>query len=210
MRKVEEKSVGEEESPLDEIARRGAQRMIEAALEVEGSSTCRSCMSIATSGVAPRGAAGASRRGRGRPVAELDHPSGEHLAGRVPGVEEALGWMGVTSSSLVTHFDLPAEHWQHLRTTNPIESTFATVKLRQRVTKGAGSRAAGLAMAFKLLLAAERTWRRLNGHELLPLVAAGVFFRDGVRVERDVASDTRPNIKKGRTKKTQIEEADAA
>ncbi len=157
MRKVEEKSVGEEESPLDEIARRGAQRMIEAALEVEGSSTCRSCMSIATSGVAPRGAAGASRRGRGRPVAELDHPSGEHLAGRVPGVEEALGWMGVTSSSLVTHFDLPAEHWQHLRTTNPIESTFATVKLRQRVTKGAGSRAAGLAMAFKLLLAAERT-----------------------------------------------------
>jgi len=59
--------------------------------------------------------------------------------------------------TLVTHFDFPAEHWQHLRTTNPIESTFATVKLRQRVTKGAGSRAAGLAMAFKLLLAAERT-----------------------------------------------------
>jgi putative transposase len=111
---------------------------------------------------------------------------------------------------LVTHFDLPAEHWQHLRTTNPIESTFATVKLRQRVTKGAGSRAAGLAMAFKLLLAAERTWRRLNGHELLPLVAAGVVFPDGVRVERDDASDTKPNIKKGRTKKTQIEEADAA
>ena len=58
---------------------------------------------------------------------------------------------------LLTHFDFPAEHWQHLRTTNPIESTFATVKLRQRVTKGAGSRAAGLAMAFKLLLAAEHT-----------------------------------------------------
>lgn len=109
---------------------------------------------------------------------------------------------------LVTHFDFPAEHWQHLRTTNPIESTFATVKLRQRVTKGAGSRAAGLAMAFKLLLAAERTWRRLNGHELLPLVAAGVAFRDGVRVERD---DTKQNIKKGRTKKTtQIEEKHAA
>lgn len=109
---------------------------------------------------------------------------------------------------LVTHFDFPAEHWQHLRTTNPIESTFATVKLRQRVTKGAGSRAAGLAMAFKLLLTAERTWRRLNGHELLPLVAAGVVFRDGVRVERD---DTKLNIKKGRTKKTtQIEEKDAA
>ena len=111
---------------------------------------------------------------------------------------------------LVTHFDFPAEHWQHLRTTNPIESTFATVKLRQRVTKGAGSRAAGLAMAFKLLLAAERTWRRLNGQALLPLVAAGVVFRDGVRVEREDAPDTKPNIKKGRTKRSEIEEANAA
>ncbi len=111
---------------------------------------------------------------------------------------------------LITHFDFPAEHWQHLRTTNPIESTFATVKLRQRVTKGAGSRAAGLAMAFKLLLAAERTWRRLNGHELLPLVAAGVVFRDGVRVERDDATDLKPTLKKGRTKKNEIEEAHAA
>jgi putative transposase len=89
---------------------------------------------------------------------------------------------------LVTHFALPAEHWKHLRTTNPIESTFATVKLRQRVTKGAGSRSAGLAMAYKLLLTAERTWRRLDGHELMPLVRAGVLFRDGVRLERDEAS----------------------
>jgi transposase-like protein len=111
---------------------------------------------------------------------------------------------------LLAFYDFPAEHWQHLRTTNPIESTFATVKLRQRVTKGAGSRAAGLAMAFKLLLAAERSWRRLNGHELLPLVAAGVVFRDGVRVEREVATDTKPTIKKGRMKKTEIEEVDAA
>ena len=85
----------------------------------------------------------------------------------------------------MTHFDLPAEHWKHLRTTNPIESTFATVKLRQRVTKGAGSRGAGLAMAYRLLLLAERSWRRLDGHELLPLVRAGVSFKDGNRVERD-------------------------
>ena len=100
---------------------------------------------------------------------------------------------------LVTRFDFPAERWQHLRTTNPIESTFATVKLRQRVTKGAGSRAAGLAMAFKLLLAAERTWRRLNGHELLPLVRAHVVFRDGERIKRDDGET--PNLKKGRVKK---------
>src|SRR5206468_11411632 len=86
---------------------------------------------------------------------------------------------------LLTFFAFPADHWKHVRTTNPIESTFATVKLRQRVTKGAGSRSAGLAMAFKLMLAAERSWRRINGAELLPLVRAGIAFRDGVRVERE-------------------------
>jgi hypothetical protein len=82
--------------------------------------------------------------------------------------------LATESDKLMTHFELPAEHWKHLRTTNPIESTFVTVKLRQRVTKGAGSRGAGLAMAYRLLLLAERSWRRLDAHELLPLVRAGV------------------------------------
>jgi transposase-like protein len=91
---------------------------------------------------------------------------------------------------LLTYFDFPAEHWQHLRTTNPIESTFATVKLRQRATKGSGSRNAGLAMAFKLTLAAERSWRKLNGAHLLPLVRAGVRFQDGERVEREGSKPT--------------------
>lgn len=86
---------------------------------------------------------------------------------------------------LTAHFDFPADHWKHLRTTNPIESTFATVKLRQRVTKGAGSRNAGLAMAYRLLLLAEGSWRRLDGSQLLPLVRAGVKFKDGTRVERE-------------------------
>ena len=85
---------------------------------------------------------------------------------------------------LLTHFEFPAAHWKHIRTTNPIESTFATVKLRTRVTKGAGSRAAGLTMTFKLLEAAQRTWRRLDAHDLLPLVRAGVVFKDGQSVER--------------------------
>jgi putative transposase len=100
----------------------------------------------------------------------------------------------------MTHFDLPAEHWKHLRTTNPIESTFATVKLRQRVTKGAGSRGAGLAMAHRLLLLAEHSWRRLDGHHLLPLVRAGVRFKDGARIERDDAQLTlvRPLVNKGK------------
>ena len=86
---------------------------------------------------------------------------------------------------LLTYHDFPADHWKHLRATNPIESAFATVKHRTRATKGAGSRKAGLAMAFKLLLAAEKTWRRLDNPQLLPLVRAGVVFADGLRVERN-------------------------
>ncbi len=84
---------------------------------------------------------------------------------------------------LLTHFDFPAEHWVHLRTTNPIESSFSTVRLRQRVTKGAGSRTKGLVMAFKLLLMAEQRWRRLNAPHLLPLVRANVKFVDGVQLK---------------------------
>jgi transposase-like protein len=94
---------------------------------------------------------------------------------------------------LLTFYSLPAEHWRHLRTTNPIESTFATVRLRQRVTKGAGSRTKGLTMAFKLLLMAQERWRKLNGAELLPLVRAGVRFEDGERIERE---DTKKRGKK--------------
>ena len=86
---------------------------------------------------------------------------------------------------LLTFFDYPAEHWQHLRTTNVIESPFATVRLRQRVTKGAGSRKKGLLMAFKLLEMAQQRWRRINGFELVPLVRAGVNFVDGIQEERD-------------------------
>jgi putative transposase len=85
---------------------------------------------------------------------------------------------------LLTFFDFPAEHWKHLRTTNPIESSFATVRLRQKVTKGAGSRMRGLVFAYKLLDMAEQRWRKLDGNHLLPLVRAGVEFKDGVQVER--------------------------
>jgi transposase-like protein len=81
---------------------------------------------------------------------------------------------------LVTFFAFPAEHWKHLRTTNVIESAFATVRLRERATKGAGSRIKGLLMAFKLLDMAQQRWRRLDGLHLLPLVRAGVKFIDGI------------------------------
>ncbi len=82
---------------------------------------------------------------------------------------------------LLTFYDYPAEHWIHLRTTNVIESPFATVRLRQRVTKGPGSRTKALTMSFKLLGMASLRWRRINGPELLPLVAAGVKFENGTQ-----------------------------
>jgi len=79
-----------------------------------------------------------------------------------------------------TFYDFPAQHWAHLRTTNPIESTFATVRHRTRQTKGCGSRLATLTKVFKLALQAEKHWRRLNGYQLLPQVILGVPFIDGV------------------------------
>ena len=85
---------------------------------------------------------------------------------------------------LLAFYDYPAEHWIHLRTSNPIESTFATVRLRQRVTKGPGSRTAGVAMAFKLIESAQRRWRCVNAPHLVPLVRAGATFINGKLVER--------------------------
>ncbi len=82
---------------------------------------------------------------------------------------------------LLTLYDYPAEHWLHLRTTNPIESTFATVRLRTAKTKGSGSRIACLTMVFKLVQSAEKRWRALNGASLIPDVITGVQFVDGVK-----------------------------
>ncbi len=85
--------------------------------------------------------------------------------------------------ALFTFFDFPAEHWLHIRTTNPIESSFAGVRLRTRVTKGAGSRQAALVMAYKLLDALSERWRRVNGHELVAQVLDGATFKDGIKLE---------------------------
>ena len=81
-------------------------------------------------------------------------------------------------------YGYPAEHWVHLRTTNPIESTFATVRHRSKITKGPGSRAAGLAMAFKLIASAQDRWRAVNAPHLVALVRAGATFINGKLVER--------------------------
>lgn len=82
--------------------------------------------------------------------------------------------------ALLTFYDFPAEHWRHLRTTNPIESTFATIRLRHRRTKGNGTRRASLAMMFKLAQSAEKRWRRLNGHALIIPLLEGKRFQDGL------------------------------
>jgi transposase-like protein len=90
---------------------------------------------------------------------------------------------------LLAFYDYPAEHWVHLRTTNPIESTFATVRHRTKITRGPGSRAAGLAMAFKLIEAAQDRWRAVNAPHLVALVRAGARFVNGRLVERESPDD---------------------
>jgi putative transposase len=88
---------------------------------------------------------------------------------------------------LLTFYNFPAEHWIHIRTTNPIESTFATVRLRTRRTKGSGSRAACLAMVFKLVMSASERWRLLNGSKLFEKVISGVQFKDGIMQKESAA-----------------------
>ncbi len=89
------------------------------------------------------------------------------------------------AAELLAFYDFPTEHWIHLRTTNPIGSTFSTVKLRTKVTRGAGSPAAVCAMVFKLVESAQPRWRAITGTHLVSLVRAGARFENGVLVERE-------------------------
>jgi transposase-like protein len=101
--------------------------------------------------------------------------------------ENACKCLQKDKENLFMFYDFPAEHWKHIRTTNPIESTFATVRLRTKRTKGCGSRIATLTMVYKLMLEAEKRWQRIRGYKLIPLVMKGVKFKDGERVEEEVA-----------------------
>jgi transposase-like protein len=96
--------------------------------------------------------------------------------------EKAAQCLAKDRDQLLAFYDFPAEHWKHLRTTNPIESTFATVRHRTIRSKGCLSNKTALAMVFKLVEAAQRTWRRLDGHALLPKLIVGVKFSDGIEV----------------------------
>jgi transposase-like protein len=101
--------------------------------------------------------------------------------------EKAAECLRKDRGALLAFYDFPAEHWKHLRTTNPIESTFATVRLRHRRTKGNGSRLACLTMVFKLMQSAQKRWRLLNGSNLLPDVIQGIQFIDGIKPQQAAA-----------------------
>lgn len=124
---------------------------------------------------------------------------GEHAKAAVKAFQATYGTKFPKATAKITDdvevllefYNYPAEHWIHLRTTNPIESTFATVRHRSKVTKGPGSRAAGLAMAFKLIQAAQSRWRAVNAPHLVALVRAGASFQHGKLVERPTEPDTK-------------------
>lgn len=99
---------------------------------------------------------------------------------------KAVACLTKDREELLVFYDFPGEHWRHLRTTNPIESTFATIRLRTAKTRGCLSRKTALAMVYKLALSAQRGWRRLNRSELLTDVVGGVTFKDGVRNAKDI------------------------
>ncbi|MFE5587974.1 transposase, partial [Kitasatospora sp. NPDC056531] len=101
---------------------------------------------------------------------------------------KAVAKIAGDAEELLAFYDFPAEHWIHLRTTNPIESTFSTVKLRTKVTRGAGSPTAALAMVFKLVESAQERWRAITGASLVALVRSGARFENGVLVECEEAS----------------------
>ena len=110
---------------------------------------------------------------------------GAKYGAKYPG---AVGCLTKDRDALLAFYDFPAEQWHHIRTTNPIESVFATVRHRTVRTKGCMSHATAMTMVFKLVTAASRTWRRLSGKNQLPKIVYGVKFRDGIEASDDPAT----------------------
>jgi hypothetical protein len=133
---------------------------------------------------AGRGRAGRTPGSRATITGSRAAAAGRPLRRRAAAIARCRTASGHDAEALLTFYDFPAEHWVHLRTSNPMESTFSTVRLRTGVTKGPGSKAAGLAMAFKLLEAAQDRWRAVNGPHLVALVRAGARFDKGVIIKR--------------------------
>ena len=104
--------------------------------------------------------------------------------------DKAAQGLAKDRQALLAFYDFPAEHWKHLRTSNPIESTFATVRHRTIRSKGCLSNKTALAMVFKLVDAAQKSWRRLDGHNQLPKLIQGVRFTDGIEVANPASPQT--------------------
>ena len=104
-----------------------------------------------------------------------------------PKYDKAAACLAKDRDVLLTFYDFPAEHWKHVRTTNPIESTFATVRLRTYRTKGCLSRKTAMAMVFKLCQSASKKWRRLNGSHHIAAIIQGVKFKDGEKLTERAA-----------------------
>ena len=117
------------------------------------------------------------------PKSKPSRPTMNSYISTKPSFPKACECLSKDKDVLFSFYDFPAEHWLHIRTTNPIESTFATVRLRTARTKGCGSRTATLTMVFKLAEQAEKHWRRLNKYELIPFILEGKKFVDGVMEE---------------------------
>ena len=160
------------------VPRRGRAALLVSRRPGTSSTACPSGCSRARRGCCAR----SSRRRPARTPGSALEVFREEYGAKYP---KALAKLDRDWTPLTAFYDFPAEHWRHLRTTNPIESAFATVRLRTRVTKGAGSKTAALAMAYKLLDAAQERWRRFNGHELVADVLDGVKFKDGIKVTDD-------------------------
>lgn len=101
--------------------------------------------------------------------------------------DKAVGKLVNDRDVLLAFYNFPAEHWKHIRTTNPIESTFATVRHRTGKTKGCLNRKTGLTMAFKLMMSAQTKWRKLDGANRMPEVIKGVEFKDGIKQFQNAA-----------------------
>ena len=101
--------------------------------------------------------------------------------------DKAVAKLVKDRDALLAFYHFPAEHWKHIRTTNPIESTFATVRHRTGKTKGCLSRKTGLAMAFKLMISAQRKWRKLDGSNRMPEIIKGIVFVDGIKQIQNAA-----------------------
>ena len=133
-------------------------------------------------------AAGKSRRFRGLICHRRSHSAFDFfLEAYGPKYDKAAACLAKDRDVLLTFYDFPAEHWKHVRTTNPIESTFATVRLRTYRTKGCLSRKTAMAMVFKLCQCAQRKWRKLDGSNHLAEIIRGVKFVDGERQDRAAA-----------------------